>query len=175
MPKDFFARLHDYYSAVGKVLRDEASAASVFRNTTDIGSSREDVYRKLLKEHCPSKCNILAGGFLFDEEGNESKQMDIIITTDTCPQFNMFNKTFACVEGALACVSVKSNLDRDQLLDSFENLASIPPTKPLNQRASPLIKIDDYEDWPYKVIYASNGSKWRTINRPFECFLCRTP
>jgi hypothetical protein len=48
----------------------------------------------------------------------------------------MFNKAFACVKGALACISVKSNLDRDQLLDSLKNLASIPATNPLDRRAS---------------------------------------
>jgi hypothetical protein len=50
--ESFFHRLHSYYLEVGKVLRVEASAASIFSSTTDIGSSREDVYRKLLKEHC---------------------------------------------------------------------------------------------------------------------------
>jgi len=179
MPKDFFARLHEYYSDVAKVLRNEASAASIFRNTTDIGNSREDVYRKFLKEHCPSKCNVLSGGFLFDEDGNESRQIDVIITTDTCPQFNLFSggksKTFACVEGALGCVSVKSTLDKDQLVDSLENLASIPATRPLGKRASPLIRIDDYADWPYKVIYASDGSDWSTIDKHVQTFYAHNP
>lgn len=160
--KPFYDRLRNYYSAVGKVLRGDAEVASIFPNTSDIGTSRERVYAEFLRLHAPSKCNVMFGGFLFDEAGSESKQVDVIVTTDTAPQFNFLNKdgagkSFACVEGVLAVASVKSTLNRAELFDSLLNLASIPAMSPLKGRIPPNLRFRGYEDWPYKIIFASDG------------------
>lgn len=168
MAKPFFNRLRSYYENVGKVLRGEADVASVFPNTIDIGASRELIYAEFLKLHAPSKCNVNLGGFLFGDDGSESKQLDIIISTDTAPQYNFHNpegkgKTFGPVEGCLGVASIKSTLNMEQLIDSLKNIASIPPTKPLGIRINPLLKLEGYDNWPYKIIYATDGLAFRTI------------
>jgi hypothetical protein len=162
MAQVFFDRLRAYYKKVAEVLRGEADAASVFANTTDIGMSRELAYAEFLKQHAPSKCNVFLGGFLFDDNGTESKQLDIIITTDTAPRFDFNNKngagkSFSPVEGTLGVVSVKSTLNKAELLDSLVGIASIPPTIPLDNRINALLQIKNYDDWPVKIIYASKG------------------
>jgi hypothetical protein len=168
MPASFFDRLRAYYLKVAEVLRGEAEAASVFPNATDIGMSREKVYAEFLRQHAPSKCNVFLGGFLFDEDGVESKQLDIIVTTDTAPRFDFHSrdgqgKSFSPVEGTLAAVSVKSTLDKKELADALKGIASIPPTRSLEKRANPLIRIKNYDDWPLKIIYASSGSTGATL------------
>jgi uncharacterized protein YjfI (DUF2170 family) len=168
MAQAFFDRLRDYYVKVAAVLRGEADAASVFANTTDIGISRERVYAEFLKQHAPSKCNVFLGGFIFDEDGAESKQLDIIITTDTAPRFDLFNKdgtgkSFSPVEGTLGVVSVKSTLNRNELFDALEGIASIPPTRSLEGRVSFTIAITNYDDWPVKIVYASKGIAPETL------------
>lgn len=168
MTAPFFKRLADYYWDVAKVLRWEAEASSIFPNSSDVGNSRELVYARFLKAHTPSKCNVFLGWFLFGEEGDESKQLDVIITTDTTPRFNFQNhdgrgKSFSPVEWCLWVACIKSNLDRDQLFDALTNIASIPPTQPLWKRINPMLKFKGYENWPYKIIYASSGLKWHTI------------
>lgn len=162
MAQNFFDRLRTYYTKVAEVLRGEADAASVFANTTDIGMSRELAYAEFLKQHAPSKCNVFLGGFLFDDDGAESKQLDIIITTDTAPRFNFHNKdgsgkSFSPVEGTLGVVSVKSILNRAELFDALGGIASIPPTRTLDGRVNVLLKIKNYDDWPVKIVYASKG------------------
>ena len=77
MSRPFFERLKKYYSDIGKVLRGEADAASIFPNTTDIGMSRERVYAEMLRLHLPSSCNVTLGGYLFDQDGNESSQIKV--------------------------------------------------------------------------------------------------
>jgi len=168
MTKPFYDRLKTYFEKVGQVLRGEADAASIFPNTSDIGLSRELIYAEFLKQHAPSKCNVYLGGFLFGEEGDESKQLDVIISTDTTPRYNFHNqdgkgKSFGPVEGCLGVASIKSNLDKDQLIDSLKGIASIPKTQTLQGRISPMMKIDGYDDWPYKIIYASSGLASTTI------------
>lgn len=168
MAQIFFERLREYYKKVAEVLRGEADAASVFANTTDIGISRELAYVQFLKQHAPSKCNVFLGGFLFDDNGTESKQLDILITTDTAPRFNFNNKdgsgkSFSPVEGTLGVVSVKSTLNRDELFDALGGIASIPPTIPLDNRINALLQIKNYDDWPVKIVYASKGIAPETL------------
>lgn len=168
MAKNFFERLRLYYVKVAEVLRGEADAASIFPNTTDIGVSRELIYAEFLKQHAPSKCNVFLGGFLFDEDGAESKQLDILITTDTTPRFNFHNKdgagkSFSPVEGTLGVVSVKSTLNQAELFDALGGIASIPPTRSLEGRISFTVQIPNYSDWPVKIIYASKGISPETL------------
>lgn len=187
MPANFYTRLRNYYLKVGEVLRGVADAASIFPNTTDIGESRERVYAEFLLQHAPSKCNVFLGGFLFHMDGSESKQLDVIITTDTTPQYNFHNrdgggKSFSPVEGTLGVASIKSSLDKAQLFDALGGIASIPPTE-LNPQVSFGLSITNYEDWPYKIVYASNGLKPETILKHLNDYysvhteipICRRP
>ena len=168
MTGQFFERLQAYYLQVAAVLRGEADAASVFPNATDIGTSRERVYAEFLRQHAPSKCNVFFGGFLFGEDGSESKQLDVLVTTDTTPRFNFHNrdghgKSFSPVEGTLAVASIKSMLNKNELEDALVGIASIPPTIPLEGRVNPSLNIRNYDDWPYKIIYASDGISAATL------------
>ncbi len=165
---NFYTRLRNYYLKVAEVLRGDAEAAAVFPNTTDIGVSRERVYADFLRQHAPSKCNVFLGGFLFHIDGTESKQLDVIVTSDTAPRYNFHNrdgggKSFSPVEGTLGVASIKSTLDKAQLQDALAGMASIPPTEPLGNRINPLFDIVEYDDWPYKVVYASSGLTANTI------------
>ena len=166
--QDFYTRLQKYYLDVARVLRGEASAASIFPNSSDIGVAREQIYAAFLRQHAPSKCNVFLGGFLFHKDGSESKQMDVIITTDTAPRFNFHNpvetgKAFSPVEGTIGVASIKSKLDKNQLFDSLDVISSIPPMESLEKRISPILKMKNYDDWPYKIIYASSGIHGQTI------------
>ena len=164
----FFQRLRAYYLDVGAVLRGEAKVASIFPNTTDIGMSRERVYAEFLRQHAPLKCNVFFGGFLFGDDGRESSQMDVLVTTDTTPRFNFHNKdgqgkSFSPVEGTLGVASIKSTLNKNELEDALNGLASIPPTADLAGRVSFALSIKNYEDWPYKIVYASDGIAAQTL------------
>lgn len=180
MSDNIFERLRAYYGKVGAVLRGEAEAASIFPNTSDIGTSRERVYAEFLRQHVPSKCNVFLGGFVFANDGSESKQLDVIVTADTTPQFNFNNpdgsgKSFAPVEGTLAVASIKSVLNKQGLIDALEGIASIPESQPLGKRLSPTFAITDYEDWPYKIIYATEGVSLDTLNENLNAFYAENP
>ncbi len=180
MSRNFYHRLRDYYLDVARVLRGEASAGSIFPNSTDVGQSRELVYAEFLRQHAPSKCNVFLGGFLFGMDGSESKQLDVLITTDTTPRFNFLiqdgaGKSFSCVEGTLGAVSIKSTLDKKELFDALEGIASIPPTLPIAGRTSFAVTVENYDDWPYKVVYASDGIRLPTLMKHLEEFYLKNP
>lgn len=177
MPSPFFERLKIYFSKVGEVLKGEADAASIFPNPTDIGTSRERIYAEVLRHHLPKSCVVSLGGFLFDMEGNESKQIDLIMLNDMALQFNFHNpegrgQSFACIDGCVAVASIKSRLNTNQLIDALDNIASLPNKADLGDRKNPFVEIRNYDDWPYKIVYASDGFEidkaLKTINTFYE-------
>ena len=168
MTKLFYDRLAIYYKGVADELIAKSRRASGLANTTDIGNIRESAYAEFLKQHLPKKCDIFFGGFLFGQDGSESKQLDVIITTDTSPRFefgsgSQIRKSFSPVDGCLGVVSIKSNLTRDELLDAVSGFESIPSKQVLDGKINPLVQIPDYDDWPTKVIYAADGLSGETI------------
>lgn len=180
MAQSFFTRLRDYYLKVGEVLRGDADAASVFPNPSDIGEARERIYVDFLRQHAPSKCNVFRGGFLFHDDGSESKQLDVIVTTDTAPRFDFHNsdgsgQSFSPIEGTLGIASIKSTLDKNQLFDALAGIASIPPTKSLEGRISLGVEISDYDDWPYKIVYSSSGIEGATMLDHVDAFYSEHP
>ncbi|MCH7719501.1 MAG: hypothetical protein IH988_00735 [Planctomycetes bacterium] len=181
MATPFIPRLASYFLLAGRVLRNEAAAASIFPNPSDIGQSRERLYAEFLRLHLPSFCGVVYGGFLFSLEGEESKQIDIIINSGVSPQFNLLNpdgegKSFACVDGTLGVVSVKSMLDATGLQDALWNLASIPHQRPLTERTlSPLVRFPGYENWPFKIIFATDGIAGKTLLAQLNAFFEANP
>lgn len=159
----FFRRLRKYWEDVGAALRGEADIAAVFPNATDIGVSRERLYVEFLRAHLPAFCTVALGGFAFGEDGSESRQIDVLVASGASLRFDFLNKdgagkSFACVDGLLAAVSLKSTLDGATLRDAVENLASLPLPTPLGQRYHPMgPPIKDYDSWPLKIVYAPKG------------------
>jgi len=176
MSQPFFERLKGYYVNIVGLLRDGVGASRIFPNSGDIGSSRERIYAQFLKAHLPPSCNVQFGGFLFDQDGKESKQIDIMVTDGSALQFKLpvngeGGKSFACIDGTLAVVSIKSTLDSAQLADSLLNISSIPDKRPLSTERVPFIlNIPSFDDWPFKIVYASNGMQLETTMKALEDF-----
>lgn len=181
MSKQFFDRLTEYYTNVGEVLRGEANAASIFPNASDIGTSRERIYAEMLRSHVPSSCNVVLGGFLFDQEGNESKQLDILIVNESSLRFDFpsrdgIGKSFACIDGCVGVVSVKSKLDSRELIDSLKNIASLPDKQPLRGDQIPGgLVLPHYDDCPWKIVYASDGIELTTLQESLNGFYSKHP
>lgn len=170
-PEQFFESLRAYYANAVAVLRRQADASTIFPNPVDIGTSREQIYAAMLKLHLPSNCNVFLGGFLFDLDGAQSNQIDILITDGYSLQYRLATtgelpKSFACIDGCVAVISVKSMLDSANLEGALLNIASIPEKQPLTGgtygRLPSQMQILGFDDWPYKIIYASDGMRQET-------------
>lgn len=170
--------LRPYFLRIAEALRSDAGAAAIFPNSGDKGTSRERVYAQFLKNHLPSACNVQFGGNVFNEFGLMSKQVDIIVTNDTCPQFNHLNpdgtgKTAACVDGTLAVISIKSSLTSKEIKDALANLASIPQHQPFTYRN---LGVDaQIDQWPYKVVFAFDGIGVDSIKKAMAEFSADNP
>lgn len=160
----FPERLREYLTDAIAVLNGEASAAKVFPNTTDHGQSKERSFLDLLRLHIPKQCNIFLGGYLFNLEGEESKQIDVIVSDANSLTFDLLNKdgagkAFGCVDGVIAVFSLKSRLDKDGIIDCLGNIASIPEGTALNEKNSdPRIDFAVMADGPLKAVLAFEGN-----------------
>ena len=164
---NIFHRLHGYFESISEGLSAKAKAASVFPNKSDIGNNRESAYEDFLRGHIPGSCSVMKGGFIFGQDGSESKQIDLIVINNSAIRFNLpendSRKSFSFIEGAIGAISVKSMLDKDQLIDSLENINSIPDIVPLKGRVNPMIVIGDEYCPIIKMVYAHDGLSADTI------------
>lgn len=153
-------RLRSYYLSVGRVLVEQSGAASVFPNTTDNGMSRERAYSRFLNEHLPSTCHTFLGGYVFNSDGLESRQMDIIVAAGSAIQFPFLSsdaggKSFALIESSVGVCSIKANLNSKELIDSLHLFTTLPPKAAVH--ADPRFGADEGLDWPFKIVYAAQG------------------
>ncbi|MBD2457162.1 hypothetical protein H6G80_24190 [Nostoc sp. FACHB-87] len=181
MSKPFVERFRQYLIDITQVMRGEASVSSIFPNTTDNGQSKERIFLEVLKHHIPSSCNIFLGGFLFNLDGDESKQMDIIISDYQSLKFDLLNKegegkSFACIDGTIGIVSVKSFLDKHKMFEALDNIASIPIGTALNpNNADPYVDMAGMSDGLLKVIFALDGASSDSTRGYIEEFYTQHP
>lgn len=158
---EIYNRLFDYLESVAKVLAGNAQAASVFANPADVGSTREGVYKVFLSHHVPHWCDVVLGGFLFNSSGQESGQVDIIVTAGSVPKFQFLasseGKSFCDVDGVMCVASIKSNLNNETLIDALNNFAKIPQARTEAKNVNPQIKNVDLDAFMLKVLYATKS------------------
>ena len=160
--------LLEYFQNRADVLENEAKGERIFPNTGDSGSERENHLFDFLNNHIPFRCRVIKGGFIFDSNGNESNQIDLIVTNDLTFQFrksesNSKQKSFNCIEGCYAAISVKSNLDKDGLIDSLKNLESIPTDKKIIVNPYITNRQRFIDQIPQRIIFAYKGASCQTI------------
>lgn len=90
------------------------------------GLAREDVVRGFLHDYLPGRFHV-ESGFAVDAAGRVSRQIDAIIYDHlAAPRFQITEGTrILPVEAVAGVVSVKSFLDKRQLLDAMENVRSV--------------------------------------------------
>lgn len=174
---NIFIRLRDYYQKIADSMSSEKEGSNIFANMSDRGISREDILKDFLKKHLPLRCDVIKGGFIFDANGKESNQIDLIITNDLTLQFRQYDdfnsngKSFNYIEGCYAAISVKSLLNKDGLIDSLNNLASIPNMPDIKAKINPSLKLAntmDIEAMPLKIVFAFTGIEMTTIQEYME-------
>lgn len=172
---NFFVDLIEYYRNKAKSLQSQALEAGIHDNKGDIGTLRENILFDFLEAHIPARCNVIKGGFVFDSTGSKSRQIDLMVCNDQTFQFKKpgndnKTKSFNCVEGCYAVISVKSFLNKDALIDSLQNLASVSTIKKI--KVSPFISNaqDMLNQIPQRIIFAYDGNGMDTINETCKVY-----
>ena len=143
MSTNTFPEMKKYFEAIVVELRSKAQQAILLKNTTAVGTKREEIYRQLLVRHLPSPCKVFRGGYVFNVKGERSKQTDVIVTAGSTPRFEIFpdQPEIAPLEGTIAVAEVKSRLDKERLLEALNNFASLPRIDNSDRALAPKIKV----------------------------------
>lgn len=168
--KPFIDRLKHYYSDLSAAMKGESDVARILANPSDLGGRREMLYGDFLRNHLPNRCSVVYGGFLFGQEGDESNQLDIIVTSEVSPSFQLStddgSKGFSCIDGTVGVVSIKSNLTKTKLFESLDEFASLPEKQPIHDRMMvPGLKVQHYDEFPLKVIFALKGPSQKSFQK----------
>lgn len=116
------------------------------------GDANEETVKKFLRQYLPKVLDITTG-MLVDSDGNQSRQLDIIICDSSkTPIFFQSGETRVIpIECAYAVIEVKAFLDKTELEKSLENMLSV---KSLSKKA--------YFNQKGAIIYTLSlfGKKW---------------
>ena len=175
MSTDAFAKMAEYFQSLVQELTSEARQAGLLQNPTAVGTGREEIFRRLLERHLPDNCEVFRGGYVFNVEGEASKQIDVIVTSGPTPRFEILPnlQAIAPLEGTICVGEVKTKLDKARLYEALENFASLPLITDSNKALSPNIQNVGEEfwwDWPYKVIFAYDAIDKETLYRHISEF-----
>ena len=180
MSTDAFAKMVEYFESLVQEMKNEARQAGLLQNPTAVGTGREEIFRRLLERHLPDNCEIFRGGYVFNVEGETSRQIDVIATSGPTPRFEILPnlQAIAPLEGTICVGEVKTKLDKAELHKALENFASLPqitdPANALNPNIGN-IEPEFWWDWPYKVIFAYTAIDKKTLCRHILEFYAKRP
>ena len=134
-----------------------ALGESLIPHPGELGTGREEVIRGFLRKHLPPLFGV-STGFVFDTNGNISKQIDVIIyDAYLCPKFEAVGgklffpcEAVVCVGEVKSVLSSKKDVEKAlQNIRSVKNLdrsannqnLSFPKEEPINQRLNHLDQI----------------------------------
>lgn len=122
----------DFIRNIGKRVVVEFDNARAATTPIAVGDAMEQPVRAQLKNILPSGIAV-GSGFIIDSYGSTSRQTDIVLyERDICPVFsinNTPNTTYYPCEGVIAVGQVKSVLNKTQLREEFEKIASVKRLK----------------------------------------------
>jgi hypothetical protein len=101
------------------------AAQQIISHNPTRGSAAESALRTLLREFLPLRCGT-GSGFLLDPQGNQSRQLDLIVfdQLDSAPLYRDGDLVIVSPGSAYLMLEVKSVLNREDLEEAFENIAS---------------------------------------------------
>ncbi len=116
--------LRSWFDAIEAQLAAEAARAGIFKHSTIVGGSREEVARKVLRDFLPVQVEV-GSGKVVGAGCQPSKQIDIVIFDGRYPVLRMGHDALYPVEGVIATIEVKSQLNEQELRTALANAQSV--------------------------------------------------
>ena len=122
------------FEQAARKLRQDFEELSVVPHSGLKGNQAEKLVKTFLKGHLPKRFDV-GSGFILDHFDNVSKQTDVIVyDAFNCPVYRASDEAgIFPSDNVAAVIEVKSRLDKEQLILSFENILA---TKRLSKRTA---------------------------------------
>lgn len=160
-------KLYNIIKAASKKMQiDFEEITSEIEHRPTKGDFREDIVKEFLNQYLPENFGITKG-VVIDVEGNESKQQDILIyDKSTTPKFlTSETETVLPIESVIAIVEVKSNLNKNELNKSLDNIKSV------RQMSKNYLNKKSNSSYPFGFIFSYSSSlKLDSIRNEYRDF-----
>ena len=122
--------LRQYYTRQRIALIQQVAGARLYPNNADLGHEFEYCIKEYLEKNLSNDLKVTLGGHIYDQEGNCSDQMDIIISIPDAVPFQPSNraegKAMCLIEHVIAAITIKTKIDKKGFHECWENIQSIP-------------------------------------------------
>lgn len=160
--------IKSYYNREANKINEDYLVSKTINHSGIKGEKRERIIADFLTRQLSSHFHVNKNIELFNHLGKTSKELDIVVTNNTNFNFSNMKLGKMPVEYAAAVITIKSNLDKTNLIDCLENLASVPRFS--NDVIQTRGLLDDKEatigfitKFPVNVIYAYEGINHKKI------------
>lgn len=119
--------LKEIFDEVSNQMKSDFVKAQKSLNHSGLkGNANEETVKKFLRQYLPKTLDITTGT-LVDSEGNQSRQLDIIICDSAkTPIFFQSGETRVIpIECAYSVIEIKAYLDKPELEKSYKNMQSV--------------------------------------------------
>ncbi len=131
--------LRRWFDDVESQIREEARRAGIFNHPSITGDAREQIVRDALRNILPARIEV-GKGRVIGGNSDPSKQIDIVLFDGRFPVLRMGTDALYPVEGVVATIEVKSELNESELRSAFENAFSV-------MRILPSFVKEDADAW----------------------------
>lgn len=131
--------LRRWFDSVESQLDTEARRAGIFKHPSITGDTREQIVRDALRTILPARIEV-GKGRVIGANSDPSKQVDIVVFDERFPVLRMGTDALYPVEGVIATIEVKSELNQSELRSAFENTFSV-------MRIAPSFVKEDADAW----------------------------
>ncbi len=172
------SKIQDYFNGVSYKLDAHSKISGTVEHNPDNGTNREIVLIDFLNKHLPRRIRANSGGKIISYDGKESKQLDVIVSNDIGIRFEENEKTFFSCESVVGVISVKTTLNSVTLIDSLENLLSVPDpnSKALTFHGLVNNPFEDFlEGHPSYIVFAYDGIEGGVLLKKVENYFKSNP
>lgn len=172
------SRLAEYFTLLADKIEIESKVGGLSAHRSDKGTIRERLVEHFLAKHLPRRLKPFLGGTVYGTDGAESSQIDVLVSSDIGVNFEEHEKMFVAVENLAAAISVKSYLNKATIVDSFDNLASIPQIDPrvLSFKLGDSQSFPTFiSDHPSMFVFAYDGVSLETCTSHIQDYLNEHP
>lgn len=159
------SKLRKWFDDLEKILNLQAESAGLMDHNATVGEIREFFVQEVLSKILPPNVTVGSGKVISSGREKMSKQIDIIIFDNRCFRLSITGdprNSLYPVEGVIATIEIKSELNSDTLNQALDNCFSV-------MRLPLQIQSEEKNDWleRYKELSKNNveraGREWDDV------------
>ncbi len=152
--------LLEYFEQKSRTLLAEFELSKQQEASSNLGRNRENFVKNFLKIVLPPRLKNIYDGEIIDKKGKKTGQIDLLIIRDDAPCIDYGGSNSYLVEGVFAVIEIKSNLNKEKLLEAKTTLKKVSE---LSVNPSSIKMGKFYIDRPLRILFSYSGSNLETL------------